>query len=331
MTASTRGDRFAACLADELKGQLSYLGFTVSATARLTKEAQPTLSNWLNRKTRMPIAFVYSACRLMGVSLPDLFNLAEERMDTPTPMLMTGVLDRSEPTTLLPDELHERGDLFADCLAAELKAQLSAHNLSVWQIGQETGHSRTASGQWLNGQRVIPVAFAYSACEFVGISIADLVEQAERRMGEFVDEDEQWEGSVSSTASDGTLPPDIVGRRLRALLGLRRQNPESAYSLVASAVSRSGSWLEHETWDSVLNGRGDVDASTLLVIAEALGQSASFFTDPDPEVTDRIEAEATLAKAAAEAGVKRIAARGELTPEGLRKIAALVDKYVPKK
>ena len=185
MTSASKKQAFAACLATELKWQIVGAGVRFDTLAAAADEAPSTVSLWLNAQHAIRLRFVYAACRALGVNVAELFRLAEKRLVAEQPTLMTGPLKRHEPTTPPPKALRGEGNLFVDCVAAELRVQLEGRGISVWQAGPETGHSRVAAGQWLRGERAVPAQFAFEVCALIGLEIGELAELAEARMSQF--------------------------------------------------------------------------------------------------------------------------------------------------
>ena len=185
MTSASKKQAFTDCLATELKWQVVGAGARIDALAAATGEAPSTVSLWLNTQRTIRLRFVYTACRFLGVHVADLFRMAERRLSAETPLLMTGILERHKPAAVEPKALRESGVLFVDCVAAELRVQLEDRGISVWQAGPATGHSRVAAGQWLRGERAVPVQFAFEVCALIGLEIGELADLAEARMSQF--------------------------------------------------------------------------------------------------------------------------------------------------
>lgn len=197
MAVEGSGARFAEALAGELAGQLAYgkiRGTTLASRAQLK---QSSVSDWLRGRSAPPLHFAYVACSILGVEVADLFRMAESRMQSPRPMLMTGHLERRPPSDLSPKALRERGELFVDCIAAVLKVQLADDGFTMWQAGPATGHSRVAAGQWLRGERAVPAQFAFEVCALIGLEIGELAVLAEARMSQF-----EQSAAITSPQSD---------------------------------------------------------------------------------------------------------------------------------
>ncbi|QAB18314.1 hypothetical protein Leucomu_10650 [Leucobacter muris] len=335
MNVDEPGVGYAEALAAELKWQLKQRNISGSALGGMLQIGQRTISQWLNGRNKIPFTFVYSASLVMGARPGSLFKLAEQRYQTESPLLVTGNPDRRDPSQLSPEELGARSERFVQCIAAELRTQLSLRELSTRQIALTLGKAPSIAGEWLNGKKVLPVHFAYNVCQALGFPVEDLVDRAEARIDRYPeDPDEislQNSGSTTALSSRASLSPGEVSRRLRAMLELKGLDGQSGFDTAAAAALSHGITLDRRTWDDALKGIAVPDASVLAEIAEALGAPADYLIAEDDDITERAEAEAELARVAAEAGVTNIAARGaHLSAESLREIANLVNRYIPK-
>lgn len=75
----------------------------------------------------------------------------------------------------------EYGDVFNAAVAAELRAQRSREQITIEQLVERTGISRSAVLNYLNGKRDIPVPMLSELCRALGVSpvkVFGLVENA---------------------------------------------------------------------------------------------------------------------------------------------------------
>ncbi|MBS3182344.1 hypothetical protein [Leucobacter manosquensis] len=330
MNTDEPGASFAQALAAEQKWQLRGLSISGSALAGMLQIGTRTLTQWLNGRNKIPFAFVYSACLVTGIRPSSLFKLAERRLKKTDPSLISGSLERTEPSTLSPDELQARGVRFIQCVSAELRTQLAARDISVRQIALRLRKAPAVAGEWLSGKKTIPVHFAYNVCRAIDFSIAELVDRAEARIDLYPeDEDEVAKTEISSRGETTrtALSPDEISRRLRALLELKGMDETSGYEAVRDTAVHRHVAIERVEWDIFLKGTMAPDRKVIAAIADALDAPLDYLTVDNEEVTARVEAEAALARVAANAGVKNIAARGtSLSPETLREIANLIGR-----
>lgn len=329
------GVGYAEALAAELKWQLKQRNISGAALGGMLQIGQRTISQWLNGRNKIPFAFAYSAALVMGARPGSLFKLAEQRYELENPLLVTGNPEPREPSLLSPEELGARSNRFVQCVAAELRTQLNARGLSTRQIALTLGKAPSIAGDWLNGKKVLPVHFAYNICNALEFSVEHLVDLAEARIDRYPEDPDEVathdRSDHSKYVSRTGLTPDEIGRRLRAILELKGFDESSAFDVVATTAASHGIRLTRSNWDDALTGVATPESSVLALIARALETPSSYLTDQDDDITARAEAEAELARVAAEAGVTNIAARGaHLSAESLREIANLVVKYIPK-
>lgn len=324
------GASFAEALAAEQKWQLRGLSISGSALAGMLQIGTRTLTQWLNGRNKIPFTFVYSACLVTGIKPSSLFKLAERRLKKSEPSLVSGNLERTEPSTLTPDELRTRGVRFIQCISAELRTQLAARDISVRQIALRLGKAPAVAGEWLSGKKVIPVHFAYNVCKAIDLPIAELVDRAEARIDLYPEDDDEVVRTETFSRGESpcsALSSNETSRRLRALLELKGMDEGSGYEAVRDRAMKRRVTIDRAEWDTVLEGTTAPDRKVIVAIADALGAPLDYLTVDDEEVTARVEAEAALARVAAKAGVKNIAARGtRLSAETLREIANLIGR-----
>lgn len=332
MQKSDQGVRYAEALASELKWQLRGLDITGSTVAAMLNVAPQTVGVWLNGRSKIPFTFAYTAALVIGARPSSLFTLADKRLESESTLLTTGTLEMRAPTNLTPEQLQARGIRFLDCVAAELRTQLADHDMSVRQAALKLGKAPTVAGEWLSGKKVLPIHFAYNICHIVGLSVGDLVERAEARIDRYPeDDDEIQHTSVEPDDSTPPLPPRELSRRLRALLEIQGLDDSQGLNLVQEAAASLNVEIDPAEWTAALDGSGAPSRQFLEVVGEAFETPLDYLTIEDDEVTTRVEAEAQLARAATEAGVTTIAARGpHLSTQTLLEIANLVNRYIPK-
>lgn len=331
MQETDQGPRFAEALAAELKWQLKRIDITPTAMSKMLDVPSQTVGLWLNGRSKIPFTFVFAAAAVAGMQPSSLFGLAATRMTTENPPLVSGDPIWREPSALSPAELKHRSDRFLQCVAAELRTQLASRNISVRQISIKLGKAPSVTGEWLNGRKVLPVYFAFNVCNAINVSIVDLVDRAEERIDLYPEDPDEVSAVDSKDNTRTTLSPVETGRRLKALLEIIGLDEQSGFAQVASKIKAHGGELDIQLWNDVLTGALVPPVSVLKQIAEALGAPIDYLVDEDDDITERAEAEAELARVAAEAGVTNIAARGaHLSAESLREIANLVVKYIPK-
>lgn len=331
MQKNDQGARYAESLASELKWQLKSLDITGSTVAAMLNVAPQTVGVWLNGRSKIPFTFAYTAALVMGAQPSSLFALADKRLETESTLLTTGTPVMQEPTTLSPEQLQARGLRFLDCVAAELRTQLADNDMSVRQVALKLGKAPSVAGEWLSGKKVLPVHFAYNICQTVGLPIEDLVDRAEARIDLYPEDDDEAQITSTDLASTPPLPPSELSRRLRALLEIQRLDDAQGLELVLDAAASLDVQIDPAQWTAALDGTAAPSKAFLAVVGEAFETPLDYLTIEDDEVTTRVEAEAQLARAATEAGVTTIAARGpHLSTQTLLEIANLVNRYIPK-
>lgn len=332
MQKNDQGTRYAEALASELKWQLKGLDITGSTVAGMLDVAPQTVGVWLNGRSKIPFTFAYTAALVMGARPSSLFELADKRLATESTLLTTGTPEMREPTNLTPEQLQTRGLRFLDCVAAELRTQLADSDMSVRQVALKLGKAPTVAGEWLSGKKVLPVHFAYNICQTVGLPIGDLVDRAEARIDLYPEDDDEFQNATTELSeSTPPLPPRELSRRLRALLEIQRLDDAQGLDLVMEAAGSLNVQIEPEQWTAALDGNAVPSRAFLEVVGEAFETPLDYLTIDDDDVTTRVEAEAELARAATEAGVTTIAARGpHLSTQTLLEIANLVNRYIPK-
>jgi transcriptional regulator with XRE-family HTH domain len=208
MRYGNAGKDFALSLAAELKWQLTSDRLKGSALARGFGLTQSSVSNWLNGISPVPLSFAFAACDSMGSEFPDLLALAEKRSTEDSTLLITGDLGHMHSRAPLALDSYERGEMFVDFLAAELKSQIRGRGFSLRQMSKRTDHSPSLIGIWLNGKRPIPTHFAYNACNTIGVSIVDLAKRAERQMSkrEMTDPFHSGQQTNISSIADELVP-----------------------------------------------------------------------------------------------------------------------------
>jgi hypothetical protein len=128
------------------------------------------------------------------------------------------------------------------------------------------------------------------------------------------------------------LQPSEVGRRLRSLIEhVTAGDATAGYRQVLTSATRTATYISPGDWDAALSGDSTLGYQALSVIADSMGVPTGYLTRASPELTERVEAELALARAMGDAGATRVAARGRLSPEALREIAALVSQKISKK
>lgn len=332
MQKNDQGTRYAEALASELKWQLKGQDITGSTVAAMLDVAPQTVGVWLNGRSKIPFTFAYTAALVMGARPSSLFELADKRLATESTLLTTGTPEMREPTNLTPEQLQARGLRFLDCVAAELRTQLADNDMSVRQVALKLGKAPTVAGEWLSGKKVLPVHFAYNICQTVGLPIGDLVDRAEARIDLYPEDDDEVQNTTTDLGeSTPPLPPRELSRRLRALLEIQRLDDTQGLDLVLEAAGSLNVQIDPAQWTAALDGNAVPSRSFLEVVGEAFETPLDYLTIDDDDVTTRVEAEAELARAATEAGVTTIAARGpHLSTQTLLEIANLVNRYIPK-
>ena len=330
------GTSYALALATELKWLLRQADITTSALSDALDIGQRTIGQWLNGNRRIPFTFVYSAALVMGARPSSLFRLADLRLETENPVLVTGNPEWRPATKLTADEISARSARFVQCVAAELRTQLSYKELSTRQVALRLGKAPSVAGEWLNGRKVVPVHFAYNVSQLLDVPINELVDNAEARIDlypEDPDEVPSPEAALDTTAAGSNdLTPGDIGRRLRALLKLKDMSEEQGFDVVSAAAKRRGFQAKPDQWAAALNGSATPDHHLLAAAAEALDTPLDYLTSGDEQVTAQAEAQAALTDAAREMGITKIAARGaSLSPETLMEIANLVKLHIPPK
>ena len=212
-------------------------------------------------------------------------------------------------------------------VGAILRGRMARIDVGTAEIAASVGVSRSQLSKMLRGVAHIDIEQLASFATSVGLDpVAVLVEAWQGVPPQSVSTSITQRGSVSSAG----VSPTELGRRMHALIDLHALDDEGAYRLASAAAARGGTWLSHMDWEAVLNGSGSLEAPVLAVIATAFEAPAEYLLVEDKELANRIEAEAVLARAAADAGVSRVAARGPLSPEAMREIAALMTRRIPK-
>lgn len=212
-------------------------------------------------------------------------------------------------------------------VGAILRGRMARIDVGTAEIAAAVGVSRSQLSKMLRGVAHIDVEQLASLATSVGLDpVAVLCEAWQGVTPQRVSTSIAQRGGVSSAG----IAPTELGRRMHVLLDVRALDDESAYRLASAATTRGGTWLSHRDWEAVLNGSGSLEAPVLSAIAAAFEVPAEYLLVEDKELSNRIEAEAVLARAAADTGVSRVAARGPLSPESAREIAALMTRWIPK-
>lgn len=176
---------FVGALAQELSAQLARQGMNHTALIGLTGFKKSSVSSWLGGQVALPLHFVYSTCQVLGLEVGEVFGLAESRMGDGAPTAVGVGSEGSVATFSSAEVLRERGELFADCVAAELRSRLQTAGISVSRAGRESGCSPASAGRWLRGELVLPVRFVSGVGALLGVGIAELAQTAEARMRQF--------------------------------------------------------------------------------------------------------------------------------------------------
>lgn len=74
------------------------------------------------------------------------------------------------------------GDLFNAAVAAELRAERARTRLTVREIIERTGISKSSVLNYLNGQRDIPVPALFEICAVLGVDSGDILDRAGLRV-----------------------------------------------------------------------------------------------------------------------------------------------------
>lgn len=331
MQKNELGELFASAVAAELKWQLKRISMSAATLSKMVGVAPQTVGLWLNGKSKIPFSFVYMASLVSGMAPSSLFALAEIRLQTENPMLISGDPEWRDPVALTPAELQHQGNRFLQCVAAELRTQLAEQDLSVRQVSIRLGKAPGIAGDWITGRKVIPIYFAYDICTVLGISITQLVTDAEARIDLYPEDPDEQATEEASAPKDGDttqLTASEAGRRIQALLEINSLDPDHAFSRI---VADHPGVITRQDWDNLIAGRSVPSVEALSAVSNALGAPNDYLLEDDADLTNRVEAEAELARVAAEAGVKNIAARGgQLSAESLHAIANLVTRYIDK-
>lgn len=227
----------------------------------------------------------------------------------------------------MPSGSKPQPGLLSRSVGAILRGRMARIDASTTEIAASVSVSRSQLSKVLRGVAHIDIEQLALLATSVGLDPVEVLTEA-------------WQVARPQTISTkitqrgngaySAITPTELGRRMRVLVDSHPLDDEGAYRLAATAAARGGTWLSHTDWEDVLNGNGSLEASVLTVIAVAFDVPPEYLLVDDDEPARRTEAEAVLARAAADAGVSRVAARGSLSPEAMREIAALITRRIPK-
>ncbi len=211
--------------------------------------------------------------------------------------------------------------LLSRTVGAILRSRMARLDISTLELAVSVGISRPQLSKMLRGVAHIDIEQFTALCTRLDLDSARVLDEA------IVEADSDTENNRRTEVTE--LSPAEVSRRL-SLLTEFFDDHDDGYYFVSSKISHVGTGLNLTDWRAALAGGNTLDYRTLSAVAEALGVPVAYLTRDDHEVVDRVEAELVLSRALADAGTTRIAARGQLSPDTLREIAALVSRRISK-
>jgi transcriptional regulator with XRE-family HTH domain len=187
--------------------------------------------------------------------------------------------------------------------------------------------SRPQLSKILRGRAHIDLEQFDAICDRLELDSARVLAEAKLETARVREE----EGLVTHAISSSELDTVELTRRLRLLVEtVAGDDAVAAYRKILPALTRTHARVSPAEWRAALEGELSLTFEALSAIADGLGVPTGYLTRRDIELTDRVEAEFALANAMSEAGATRMAARGHLSPDALREIAALVSRRISK-
>lgn len=198
-------------------------------------------------------------------------------------------------------------------------------DVSASEIASAVGISRSQLSKMLRGVAHTDIDQLAALATTVGLDPVEVLGEAWRGLSLGMAENSS---PLERSAIAAETSAVELGRRLKVLVDRNGLDEHDAYRLVSAAAARSDTWLSLYDWQSALAGTKTPTSRALTAIAQAFGVPPEFLLQNDQATVDRVKAEADLARAATDAGVTRIAARGQLSPDAMREVAALLNRHV---
>lgn len=228
-------------------------------------------------------------------------------------------------------------------VGAIFRARMARRDLTLLDLTNVVNVSVPQLSKILRGRAHIDLEQFNSICSYLGLDPEKVWQEAKSDIDEPVGGNRaESAGSVTTEAEPAGREPQVdqiesdldsaeVGRRLRRLVeNIVDGDTAAGYRRVAAALARADAHISTGEWASAVAGKGRLAHKVLSAVADGMGVPAGYLTREDPELRERVESELVLARAMQEAGATQIAARGELSPDALREIAALVSRRISK-
>jgi len=79
-----------------------------------------------------------------------------------------------------------RGERFAALVGAELRGAIASRGYSAAAVARSIGNDPATLSRWLTGKREVPVSVAMAIADYVGVSLAEVMDRAYARLDEEV-------------------------------------------------------------------------------------------------------------------------------------------------
>lgn len=228
-------------------------------------------------------------------------------------------------------------------VGAIFRARMARRDLTLLDLRNAVDVSVPQLSKMLRGRAHIDLEQFNSICSYLGLDPEKVWLEAKSDIDEPAF-DNRAESAAPGAAEPGParqepqadrtesdLDPAEVGRRLRWLVeNITDGDTAGGYRQVLAALARADAHISTGEWASAVAGESRLSHKVLSAVADGMGVQAGYLTREDPELRERVEAELVLARAMDEAGATQVAARGELSPDALREIAALVSRRISK-
>lgn len=250
------------------------------------------------------------------------------------------------------------GGDFTLALAAELRWQLVGDRIKGSALARGFGLTQSSVSNWLNGVSPMPLGFAYAACSVMGAEFPDLLDLAEKRQMERtsllttgdLNRSRPRAAIEPDTYSRGESFADFLAAELKSQIRSRGLSLRKIGKATGHSPSLIGIWVNGKRpvpLPFVYNACTAMDVSIRDLSAWAEARMIDLdaaLPDTPPQPSDGLstnnESEVDLASGhvddvddlsqiAADRGVLRLAARGDLSPEALREIAAVIKRHIP--